>query len=79
MISSRSSSKSSQRNESEFGGLALSMQGSNISHCVANSYRSSTKSQNLGSYSSIINFENGSINKGEVNGILYSWGSDAHG
>lgn len=44
MISSRSSSKSSQRNESEFGGLALSMQGSNISNCVANSYRSSTKS-----------------------------------
>jgi hypothetical protein len=45
MISSRSSSKSSQRNESEFGGLAISMQGSIISQGInpANSYRTTKK------------------------------------
>lgn len=78
MISSRSSSKSFAKNESEYS-LSLSIQGSMISQGGAHSFRSTSKTQHLGSYSSIINTENGSINKGDVHGVLYSWGSDAHG
>lgn len=76
MVSSRSSSKSFQKNESEYS-LSLSMQGSLISQGGGQSFRSGSKTQNLGSYSSIINSENGSINKGDMHGVLYSWGSDA--
>lgn len=76
MISSRSSSKSFQKNESEYS-LSLSMQGSVISQGGQSSRIS--KTQNLGSYSSIINTEVGSINKGDMHGVLYSWGSDAQG
>ena len=78
MVSSRSSSKSFQKNESEYS-LSLSMQGSLISQGGSQSFRSGSKTQNLGSYSSIINSENGSINKGDMHGVLYSWGSDAQG
>ena len=77
MISSRSSSKSFQKNESEYS-LSLSMQGSMISQ-GGQSYRQSSKTQHLGSYSSIINTENGSINKGDIHGVIYAWGSDAQG
>lgn len=51
------------------------MQGSMISQGGQSSRVS--KTQNLGSYSSIINTEVGSINKGDMHGVLYSWGSDA--
>ena len=74
MISSRSSSKSFQKNESEYS-LSLSMQGSAMSTGNRSS-RMAHKTQNLGSYSSIINTENGSINKGDIHGVVYTWGSD---
>lgn len=76
--SSRSSSKSSQRNESEFL-LGLSLQGSVLSSQGPQMSYRAAKAKHLGSYSSILNTENGSINKGDVQGVLYSWGSDAHG
>ena len=77
MISSRSSSKSFQKNESEYS-LSLSVQGSVISQGGSRSYRS-PKTQHLGSYSSIINSDSGSINKGDIHGVVYSWGADAQG
>jgi hypothetical protein len=76
MISSRSSSKSFQKNESEYS-LSLSIQGSMISQGGQSYRQQSTKTQHLGAYSSIINTENGSINKGDIHGVVYSWGSDA--
>jgi hypothetical protein len=76
--SSRSSSKSSQRHDSEFL-LGLSMQGSVLSSQGPQSSYRAAKARHLGSYSSILNTEHGSINKGDVQGVLYSWGSDANG
>lgn len=78
MVSSRSSSKSFRQNESEYS-LALSMQGSVISQGGNKSFRATGKTQHLGTYSSILGTENGSINKGDIHGVVYAWGSDAQG
>jgi hypothetical protein len=44
-----------------------------------NSFRQSSKTQHLGTYSSILSTDNGSINKGDIHGVVYSWGSDSQG
>ena len=78
MISSRSSSKSYQKGDSEFS-LNLSVHGSVHSQTMSTSQRTAAKTQNLGSYSSILSSDNGGINKGDLHGVLYSWGSDVSG
>lgn len=79
MISSRSSSKSFRQNESE-SSLSMSMQGSVISQGQGNkSFRTAAKTQNLGTYSSILSTDNGCINKADLHGVVYAWGADAQG